>query len=241
MITFLYAQAADMTADFKTGSTVYMKKKGFSAEFMTCVNPKAGLCNGFHHNFSLWDGEDRNLFADPKNPGQFSEFGRHWLAGMVEHAPALTAFSSPTINCYRRSKHPISPKYADWAYEDRGVIFRVKTEPGGNAYIENRLPSSACSPHLVLAYTLAAGMDGVRRKLPLPQPRDKSKKLPQSLEEALEALEADTLLKAALGPKLVELFIYTKRVFEVDEFKAFGDLTDEEILLKEKEYYYEYF
>ena len=67
---------------------------------------------------------------------------------------------------------------------------------------------------------------------------DESQRLPTSLEEALEALGADRDLKAALGEKMVEMFIYTKRTFEVEEFKSFGELSDEEKLLKEKEYYY---
>ena len=81
-------------------------------------------------------------------------------------------------------------------------------------------------------------MDGVRRNLELPQPMDESRKLPATLEEALQALEADTMLKTALGEKMVEMFVYTKRTFEIEEFKAFGELSDEEKMLKEKEYYY---
>ena len=82
-------------------------------------------------------------------------------------------------------------------------------------------------------------MDGVRRKLELPEPSEKTKKLPASLKEALEALEADTLLKEAIGPKMVDLFIDTKRKYDLEHFAAFGDLCDEELFLKEKEYYYD--
>ena len=67
---------------------------------------------------------------------------------------------------------------------------------------------------------------------------DESRRLPTTLEEALQALEADTTLKTALGEKMVEHFIHAKRSFEVEEFKAFGELSDEEMLVKEKEYYY---
>ena len=105
-------------------------------------------------------------------------------------------------------------------------------------YIENRLPSSACNPYLVLASVVAAGLDGVRRKLDLPEPGDESKRLPPTLEKALVALEEDVQLKAALGEKTVEMFVYTKRKYEVEEFKAFKELSDKERLEKEKEYYY---
>ncbi|GFS12769.1 glutamine synthetase [Elysia marginata] len=227
-----------MVADFKTASFVHLKRKGLTAEFMTCVRPDKGNCSGFHYNFSLWDSQGRNVFADPDDCGKLSELGRHWLAGMVEHAPAMAALVCPTINCYRRIGAPWAPKFANWSQEVRTGTFRLKIEPGGNVYIENRLPSSACSPHLVLAATLAAGMDGVRRKLDLPQPLEESRRLPTTLEKALDVLEGDLILKAALGDNLVDMYIYAKRSFEIDEFKAFGELSDDEMLLKEKEYYY---
>ncbi|GFR92770.1 glutamine synthetase [Elysia marginata] len=94
-------EIADMVADFKTASFVHLKRKGLTAEFMTCVRPDKGNCSGFHYNFSLWDSQGRNVFADPDDCGKLSELGRHWLAGMVEHAPAMAALVCPTINCYR--------------------------------------------------------------------------------------------------------------------------------------------
>ena len=114
----------------------------------------------------------------------------------------------------------------------------MKVEPKGNVYIQNRVPSSACNPYLVLASTLTAGMDGVRRNLELPQPMDESRKLPAILEEALQALEADLRLKTALGEKMVEMFVYTKRTFEIEEFESFRDILHGEKMLKEREYYY---
>ena len=115
----------------------------------------------------------------------------------------------------------------------------MKTEPGENVYIENRLPSSACCPHLVMASTVSAGMDSVRRKLKLPEPLQEARKLPTSLEQALKAVESDPVLRQALGSKFVDLSVYTKHTFECDEFKAFGELSDGELLVKEKEYYYD--
>ncbi|KAK3770557.1 hypothetical protein RRG08_066962, partial [Elysia crispata] len=93
-------EAADMTAAFKTAAFVYLQTKGFNAEFMTCVNPHVGCCNGFHYNFSLWDDMGKNVFLDPSDPLKLSKLGRHWLAGIVEHSPAMLALSSPTVNCY---------------------------------------------------------------------------------------------------------------------------------------------
>ncbi|KAK3789923.1 hypothetical protein RRG08_004035 [Elysia crispata] len=230
-------EACDMIAEFKTASHIYLKRKGLDVVFMTCVEPQIGCSNGFHFNFSIWNSEGRNIFADPDDPETLSEFGRYWLAGMVHHSPAMLALSSPTINCYRRVGFYAGPMFANWSLDRKGS-FCLKVEAGGNVYIENRLPSSACNPYLVLASTLAAGMDGVRRKLELPPPGDESTRLPATLEEAVDALEADTSLTEALGEGVMQMFIYTKRTFELDEFKAFGQLSDEEMLLKEKEYYY---
>ncbi|KAK3730250.1 hypothetical protein RRG08_034995 [Elysia crispata] len=231
-------EAADMIADFKTASYVYLQKKGLCAEFMTCVEPDIGCRNGFHLNVSLWDAKGRNLFADPEDQEKLSDFGRHWLAGMIDHCPAMLALSSPTINCFRRVGSPAGVSFANWSQKARKVSFRLKVEANGNVYIENRIPSSASNPYLVLASTLAAGMDGVRRKLELPPPGKDNTRLPATLEEALDALEADTRLTEALGDRMVQMFIYTKRTFEVEEFKSLGELSDEKMLLKEKEYYY---
>ena len=139
---------------------------------------------------------------------------------------------------FRRVGFPSGPRFANWSQKARKVSFRLKVEANGNVYIENRIPSSASNPYLVLASTLAAGMDGVRRKLELPPPGEDNTRLPATLEEALDALEADTRLTEALGDRIVQMFIYTKRTFEVEEFKSLGELSDEEMLLKEKQYYY---
>ena len=90
-----------MTAAFKTGSYIYMQKKGYNVEFMTSANPSSDFHHGFHYNLSILDKEGRNVFVDPEDNRKLSKFGRHWLAGMVEHCPAMLGLCSPTINCYR--------------------------------------------------------------------------------------------------------------------------------------------
>ncbi|GFR94784.1 glutamine synthetase [Elysia marginata] len=177
-----------------------------------------------------------------------AEFGSGQFEGTFDIADDIellrenrdTATGQPTyLSFCRRIGFSFSPCYANWANENRESTFRVRFEAGQNVYMENRLPSSACSPHLVLACTLAAGMDGLRRNLSLPGPMDTSKKLPDSLDEALNALEADAILKESLGEKFVDMFVYSKRTFELEEFKAFGDLSEDKQILKEKEFYYE--
>ncbi|RUS80603.1 hypothetical protein EGW08_011613 [Elysia chlorotica] len=94
-------EAADMVAEFRAASHLYLESKGFDAEFMACNDPTTKIHNAYHYNISLWDSNGVNVFLNPDNPAELSEFGRHWLAGLIEHAPALTALSLPTVNCYR--------------------------------------------------------------------------------------------------------------------------------------------
>ncbi|RUS76598.1 hypothetical protein EGW08_015640 [Elysia chlorotica] len=202
-------EAADMLAEFRAASHLYLKREGYDAEFMACNDTIGNIYNGFHYNISMWDSNGVNVLINPDKPSELSEFGRHWLAGLIEHAPALTALCSPTVNCYRRVNSKWGPNFANWGIEQRACTFRVKIEPGRNVYIENRIPSSACNPHLVLAGTVAAGIDGVRRKLPLPEPFVETKRLPATLEEALNELEADTVLTEILGPKMVDWYIFS--------------------------------
>ena len=90
-----------MATEFKLSSYVFTKEKGYDAEFMTSAHPNIGCSNGFHFNFSLWDSNGKNVFVANKNGQRLSDFGQHFLAGILEHASAMTAFCSPTINCYR--------------------------------------------------------------------------------------------------------------------------------------------
>uniref|UniRef100_A0A0B7AMC1 Lengsin n=1 Tax=Arion vulgaris TaxID=1028688 RepID=A0A0B7AMC1_9EUPU len=205
---------------------------------MTTVEPIAGTSNGFHFNHSLWTTTGENAFVDTSKPNKLSELGSHWLAGLVEHAPGMTAFCNPTINCYRRIGQPFAPSFADWSCHGRLETFRLKVENGDNVYIESRLPTSACNPYLVVICTIAAGLDGVKRKLPLPQAFTKTCHLPTDLESALQVLEADTVLTEAMGAKLVEYFAHSKRTYELKPFADFGKLTETEQFNKEKEFYF---
>ncbi|CAG5119750.1 unnamed protein product [Candidula unifasciata] len=130
------------------------------------------------------------------------------------------------------------PHEANWSVGERSASFRLKIEGQDNIYIENRIPQGASNPYLVLICTLAAGIDGIKRKLPLPEAYEFKRMLPTDLETALRTLEADTVLTEAIGSKLVEYFCFVKRKFELEEFAAAGNLSDEELLKMENEYYF---
>ena len=99
----------------------------------------------------------------------------------------LTALYCPSVNCYRRLNRCVAPGSGTWGYDDRTATMRVKASSPSATYMENRLPSSVANPYLVMAGTIAAGIDGINRKLKCPPPRDQdAAKLPLNLEEALQ-------------------------------------------------------
>mmetsp|Transcript_70269 Transcript_70269/g.129510 ORF Transcript_70269/g.129510 Transcript_70269/m.129510 type:complete len:211 (-) Transcript_70269:38-670(-) len=162
-----------------------------------------GTGNGGHFNFSLWkqeaDGQRSNVTSESKS----------FLAGILNHAPALEALCSPTPPCYARHGN-WAPTVANWGPDNRMTAVRTKAD-----YWELRMPSAAANAYLVMAATIAAGMDGVRSGLECPPPAQTedqgAKKLPTSLEEALQALEADKYMVSKLGEDLVRWFCMVKR------------------------------
>jgi glutamine synthetase len=146
---------------------------------------------------------------------------------VLEHAQALMAVLNPTINAYRRIvPDSLAPTRANWGWDNRSTFIRIPPERGGATRLEIRVGDGAANPYLGIAALLAAGNDGIRRGLELPDPvegdayRDESgADLPVSLEAALDALEADTVLRDSLGPEIVETFLAVKR-FEIERHRA---------------------
>jgi glutamine synthetase len=209
-------RAADQAYTFKNAVKEIAAKSGRLASFITKPSISRSA-NGLHYNQSLWiDG--RNAFADRSSADGLSVAGRHFVAGQLHHAPALTALFAPTVNCGKRFRpHSFAPFEADWAFGNRTVALRVKGAGGENVHVENRLGAGAANPYLVAAASLAAGLDGIRRALTPPAPRapgDETRRfaaLPTSLEAALAALEADPVIVEALGPEFVKVFTSVKR------------------------------
>jgi glutamine synthetase len=220
--------AADQAYTFKNAVKEIAAASGRVASFMTKPSLERSA-NGCHFNQSLLrDGS--NAFADPEDPDRISALARHFLAGQLLHAPALAALYAPTINCSKRFRpNSFAPVRADWAIDDRSVAIRVKSAPGRPVHLENRLPTGASNPYLVLAGSIAAGLDGIRRRLEPPPsvrqaPADRRyETLPQRLEIALAALEQDAVLRAALGAEFLQVFFAVKR-HEIE--KARGAIAD---------------
>jgi glutamine synthetase len=172
--------------------------------------------NGAHFNCSVWDATGAtNLFADPTKDDGVSDFARHWVAGLLKHADALTALLCPTVNCYRRLQGPWAPSLAGWGFDDRHATFRIKKSyENDDIYVENRLPSGLANPYISLAANIAAGLDGVLNKLELPPAVNGGASGPRilsDLEAALQALEGSTAMREALGEDFVEYYCCLKR------------------------------
>lgn len=221
--------AADQAHVYKNAVKEIAAQGGRLATFMS--KPRLDDSgNGCHYNQSLWR-NGRNAFVDTHSPDGLSDLARHFLAGQLLHAPALTAFLAPTVNCYKRFRpDSFAPWQADWGLDDRTVAWRAKSLRDHRTCIENRLGAAAANPYLVQAASLAAGLDGIRRELPLPPAatvRDRSRadwqRLPTRLDAALDALERDERLGEALGSGVVAAYLAVKRAEIARARAAVGD------------------
>ncbi|MCX2727820.1 glutamine synthetase family protein [Thermomicrobium sp. 4228-Ro] len=212
--------AADQAFMFRTVVKEVSRKHGYIATFMTkpFIDQAA---SGTHLHHSLIDATTgQNVFADPQGMHGLSELAWYFLGGLFEHARALIAVFSPTPNDYKRYQPGLfAPTSVCWGYDNRSAAFRVPADAHGKkARIENRLGGAAANPYIALAASLAAGWDGIERRLEPPEAIQKDvgwleglPPLPRSLDEALDALERDTILCDLLGRPFIETYVAVKR------------------------------
>jgi glutamine synthetase len=188
--------------------------------------------NGAHIHFSLWDkASKRNVMHDPKDQYGVSELGYHFIAGILDHLPALLALTCPTYNSYRRLQpHFWSSAYTAWGPDNREGAVRVpsqfRSDRAGSTNAELKSSDASSNPYLALGGLLAAGLDGVKRQLTLGEPTlidpgnysDEEReargirRFPTTLREAIDNLEQDTVLMDALGPLLSRSYLAVKRL-----------------------------
>ncbi len=190
--------------------------------------------SGMHVHQSLFRGET-NAFFEANDPDRLSDVAKHYIAGVLAHARAFTLVTNQWVNSYKRLLPGYeAPVFVTWATRNRSDLVRVpQYKPGRDdaVRIEYRAPDPACNPYLAFAVMLAAGLDGIRRKLPLPPmpernvfqlPEEERQRLeiatlPRSLYEAIEEAEKSDLLRQALGDHVFESLIRNKRI----EWEAF--------------------
>jgi glutamine synthetase len=214
------AQEALKSADdmllFRTATRQACRRLGCLATFMCRPALKGYYSSGWHLHQSLADSAGKNAFVSEKE--LLSPLGQAWLAGLLEHAVASSAFATPTVNGYRRYRpNSLAPDRAGWGYDHRGAMVRVLGGEGDPATrLENRLGEPAANPYLYIASQIICGLDGVERKLE-PGARDdepyaaQRALLPSSLGHALDALQGSALYRRELGEVFVSYFLRLKR------------------------------
>jgi glutamine synthetase len=226
-IDFRYADAlvtADNLTTFKFIVRNVANRYGYIASFMP--KPIQGINgSGMHTHQSLFRGKD-NAFYDPKGEHQLSKVALSYIEGLLQHARGFCAITNPLINSYKRLvPNYEAPTNVAWSNRNRSPLVRIPDRRGLGTRCELRMPDPACNPYLALTVQLAAGLDGVERKLVAREAvnrnifrmsfRDRRKyridELPRDLHEALELFEKDAVVKNALGEHLTERFLEAKR------------------------------
>ncbi len=254
-INFTHAtltQAADNVQLFKDAirnvaknhdkTATFMPKPFFDDNSHSSVK-QADNGSGMHVNVSVWEADGKkNLFYDPDDSyAELSQSGRYFIGGILEHAPSLSAIVAPTINSYQRLIPGFeAPVYVGWARGNRSAVIRVPTVERNSAKskrIEFRAPDPSANPYLALSAIIAAGIDGISKKMDpgdpvneniysLSESRRKAlgiRPLPSTLEQALSALKSDSayLLKSCFASELLQSYLELKEE-EIKEAEGKG-------------------
>ena len=225
-VNYRYSDALD-TADNHTLVKQAVKDiawaKGRSVTFMAKYDHrKAGSSAHIHQ--SLWSLDGKASFADAKGDHGMSDVMRHYLAGQLAHARDYTAFLAPYVNSYKRfSIGMFAPTKAVWSADNRTAGFRVCGEGTSAIRVECRMPGSDVNPYLACAALLAAGLDGIERKLPL-EPEMKGdmyaakgiREIPKNLREAADLLHGSAMLRAAFGDDVIDHYHHAAQ-WEISE------------------------
>jgi glutamine synthetase len=226
-IDFRYADAlrtADNIATFRFVVKHVAQQFGLLASFMP--KPIFGQNgSGMHTHQSLFKGKD-NAFWDEKAEWQLSKVALHYIGGLLKHARGMCAITNPLVNSYKRLVPGFeAPVNVAWSMRNRSPLIRVPERRGIGTRVELRMPDPAANPYLALAVMLAAGLDGVESAADWREPvneniwemsfrerrRLRIDDLPHDLNEALDELEKDTTVTAALGEHITRHFIEAKR------------------------------
>jgi len=229
-IDLRYTDALTMADNVMTFRLVVKEvalEAGVHATFMP--KPLSGVQgSGMHTHFSLFEG-DTNAFYDPGDERNLSKVARGFIAGLLRHAPEITAVTNQWVNSYKRLVIGYeAPIYTSWARNNRSVIVNlppIKRGKGESARVEFRAPDPGCNPYLAFSVILVAGLKGIEESYELPpetavnlyELTDEERlaeeigTLPQSLSDALNVMEQSDMVADALGEHVFEWFIRNKR------------------------------
>ena len=212
-------KSADDMVLFRSAVKQICRRHGFHATFMCRPAFANAAASGWHLHQSLVDLQGRNLFVPDQPAELLSPLGRHYLAGLMAGAAEAVAFTTPTVNGYKRFRaHSLAPDRIAWGSDNRGAMLRV-IGAGANpaaTRIENRIGEPAANPYLYLASQLATGLQGIDRAVDPPLPVDEPYEaaatlLPGSLGAALQTLDGGSLLREAFGDDFIDNYLRVKR------------------------------
>jgi glutamine synthetase len=239
-IDFKYGEAiatADAVITFRFVVKKVALMHGLHATFMP--KPLAGVNgSGMHVHQSLFTTGGENAFFEADGPWQLSKTGRSYIGGLLDHARSYVALTNPLVNSYKRLVPGYeAPVNVAWSEKNRSPMVRVPARRGVGTRCEVRIPDPACNPYLAFAAMLASGLDGIERELDCGEPvnrnifdmsqREKKRlkihQLPASLDEALDFMEKDKMLRDALGDHIFDHFLYNKRTEWSEYIKEIHD------------------
>ncbi|MQA81107.1 MAG: type I glutamate--ammonia ligase [Streptosporangiales bacterium] len=237
-IDLRYADALS-TADNIMTFRFVMKEVALSQGVYASFMPKPFTDHpgsGMHTHFSLFEGE-RNAFYEPGAEYQLSKVGRSFIAGLLRHAREYAAVTNQWVNSYKRlwgmaertaGAGGEAPAYVCWGHNNRSALVRVpmyKPQKGNSTRVEVRSPDAACNPYLAFATILSAGLKGVEEGYELPEGAEDDvwaltdaerrvlgiEPLPESLSEAIAAMQRSELVAETLGEHVFDFFLRNKR------------------------------
>ena len=220
---------ADTVMTYRVVVKEIAQRNGCYATFMP--KPITGVNgSGMHIHQSLFKG-GRNAFYDAEDPAdRLSDTARHFIAGLLKHARAITSVTNQWVNSYKRLVPNFeAPVYVTWATVNRSDLVRLPSYKSGreeSRRIEYRAPDPACNPYLAFSVMLAAGLDGIDKEYELPDPADADvfdlseaeraergiESLPSNLLEALRITEDSELVRNALGDSVFNSFVENKKI-----------------------------
>jgi glutamine synthetase len=224
-------RSADAAVVLREMARAVAWRLGQRAIFAPMLTPD-GIGNGTHIHLSLWDGE-APVTHDPRAPLGISARVAPFFAGILAHLPAIAAFTAPSVaSYYRLTPNKWAPVHANIGCQDRGAALRVAPifeaspeEPARQFNVEFRVADASSCPYLALGALIWAGVDGLTRKLKLPETEAAAALLPRSLEEALGALEHDEVATTWWSKEAMAAYLAFKRA----EIEALGHADPAEI------------
>lgn len=224
---------ADDVVTFRMAVKTIAKKHGLYATFLP--KPTEGINgSGMHINIYCRDQLGKNLFAGEDGNGSLSEIGQQFVAGLLAHSKAITLFTNPIVNSYKRLIPGFdAPTQVAWSdnLANRSAVISVPHRKANQARIEYRSPDGVCNPYLAFAVVLSAGLDGIRNKMQPPKKADislagKSRRdlkdmhldtLPETLGEAMDYADQDPMVRRVIGDLIYDLYKKEK----LGEWRAF--------------------